>query len=596
MPPSLRFTVAMPRPTTHRFSVRLDVDGAEPGPLHLVFPTWIPGSYLIREFERHVEGMAAEDGEGHPLSLRKTAKNRWQVLVPDGGRFRATWQVFAREWTVRTCHLDEEHGFWNGTSLFPFLEGRLDLPAEVDVEPPPGWKLTTALPQRDDSGVRFQAANFDQLYDCPVEVGPHEVLSTWAGGKEVRIAFVGSGNEDRSTVLADTRTLLETQANFWGSLPYDRYTILFHLARGNARGGLEHMDSTTLNVDRWGFQPREKYLDVLGLISHEHFHVWNVKRLRPKAFVPYDYEEENLTTLLWVMEGWTAYYDNLLVRRSGLATEEEYLGLLAKDLKALEDTPGRLLQSAELSSWDAWIKLYRRDENTRNSTVSYYLKGSLVALCLDLLLRESTSDAISLDDVIRELYRRHALPHGRGIPEDGIQSLVEEMTNVSWQAFFDDHVRGTIELPIEASLKAVGLQSTRKDPVLKATMGIKAEEGRGGVKVGEVWSGRAADLGGIQVEDELIAWNGHRLENPASLSSRLRESKPGDGVELTLFRGDGIRTARVILGGDAGDFRILPREDATPAQIQRRLSWLGTRVTSPPLDSARTVVEPMEFP
>lgn len=573
----LRFHVSMPRPESHLFHVEMRTRGWGEPELTLVFPTWIPGSYLVREFERHVEGMECRGGDGRALPFRKVAKNRWRIDAREaGGTIEARFRVFAREWSVRTCHLDDSHAFWNGTGLFPFPLGHPGLPVDVEVEAPAGWGIATALePLPDGGGRTFRARDFDELYDSPFEVGPHEVREVAAAGRTVRVAFAGSGNEDRERLARDVGTIVETQAEMWGGLPYPRYTFIVHLGPAGSRGGLEHMDSSVLSVGRWDFQARDRYIDVLGLASHEHFHAWNVKRLRPAAFRRYDYETENHTRLLWLMEGVTSYYDNLLVRRAGLISTTEYLVLLARDLKALDETPGRRLQSLELASYDAWIKLYRRDEHTRNSTVSYYLKGSLLALCMDLLIRRGTAGRRSLDDVMRLLYRRHALPHGTGIPEDGVLPAVEEVSGGAWGEFFERYVAGTDELPVDEALAAAGLRLQRGDPkAAKASLGARLDDARGFARIAEVLAGGPADRAGLSAGDEVVAVDGLRIDG-ASLASRIAERKPGEQVALTLFRDDRLLERRVELGTQHGEYQVLPLEETTAEQRGLFAAWTG---------------------
>ncbi|MDQ3555663.1 MAG: M61 family peptidase, partial [Gemmatimonadota bacterium] len=311
----------MPEPHTHLLHVEMEVREAG-GPVELAMPVWTPGSYLVREFARNAHTFAAEDGAGGPLGWSKTDKTRWRVDAPRDGTLRVRYTVYAAELSVRTSHLDASHGYVNGASVFFYAEGRRDEPLELRVEPPAGWRTTTALPPGPEPET-FLAAGYDELADSPLEIGTHALLEWESGGVPHRYAVWGRGNLDPERLVADTRRIVDATRDFWGGLPYRDFTFILHLTAG-AAGGLEHRDSTTLLVDRWAFRGRP-YEETLALVTHEFFHVWNGKRIRPAPLGPFDYTRENYTRNLWVVEGVTTYYTDLLLRRAGLITPERYL-------------------------------------------------------------------------------------------------------------------------------------------------------------------------------------------------------------------------------------------------------------------------------
>jgi predicted metalloprotease with PDZ domain len=413
----MRYRLSMPEPHTHLFHVEAEVD-APGGDVELVFPVWTPGSYLVREYARHLEGLSASDGEGAPLPLERLDKHR--VLVRAGRAARAVvrYRVYANELTVRTAHLDGTHGYLNGAAVFPYVPGREKAPHLLEVRPPAGWRVATAL---EGGPETFTARDYDDLADSPLEIGEHRLVRFTALGRLHEIAIWGRGNVDEARLAGDARLVVETLAALVGGdgLPYERYVFIVHLA-DQRRGGLEHARSTTLHVHRMGFFPRETYEETLGLLAHELFHVWNVKRLRPAAFVPYDYAREQYTRLLWWFEGATSYYEHVALARAGILEPRRWLEALGKALTALERTPGAAKMSLEEASFLAWVKHYRPDENSPNSAVSYYLKGELVAFALDLELRRRGH---SLDDLLRSLHARHAL--GKASPSSHAGSAGE---------------------------------------------------------------------------------------------------------------------------------------------------------------------------
>ena len=396
----MRYRVSMQHPHSHLFEVEAVLADPGPSPV-LAMPVWTPGSYLVREFARHVEGIEADDGAGRKLPVVRLDKHRFRVEAGGAAQVRVRYRVYANELTVRTAHLDGTHGFWNGANLFLYAEGRVDEPVELTVEPPPGWRVATAM---DGGPTRFTARDYHELVDSPVEVGTHALATFEALGKRHEVAISGRGHVDLPRFAADLKKIVEHLGGLMGGLPYERYLFIVHLT-DKRRGGLEHERSTTLAVARTAFFPRESYEETLALAAHEFLHLWNVKRLRPAALRPYDYSREQYTRLLWWFEGVTSYYDRLTLVRTGLGEAKGWLKHLGEEWTGLSRQPGAGKMSLEEASLTAWVKYYRPDENSPNSAVSYYQKGELVALCLDLALRRAGG---SLDDLLRGLHARYA--------------------------------------------------------------------------------------------------------------------------------------------------------------------------------------------
>src|SRR5467141_891048 len=382
----ISFTVSMSKPWTHLLEVEMRVQVPAnlqvPNETNLVMPVWTPGSYLVREFERHVQDFAA-DANGRALDWTKVNKNTWRVKTGGARQWRATYRVYANELSVRTNELNSDHAFWNNAALLMYPEGRLESPSTLSVNPFGNWKVATGLPAVAGRPNSFRAENFDILYDSPVEVSNFKQLDFQVRGVAHRIVIDGEGNYDPERLRNEVRRIVEAEVSMFGGIPYHDYTFILHL-RSNTGGGLEHLNSTALGFRRFGFADEDGYRRFQSLVAHEFFHLWNVKRIRPDALGPFDYNQENYTKLLWVAEGITEYYSGLHVRRAGLMSEQEYLTEVSNRIESVQKTPGRLEMSAEEASFDAWIKFYRPDENAVNSQVSYYDKGALLGMLLDL--------------------------------------------------------------------------------------------------------------------------------------------------------------------------------------------------------------------
>ena len=579
--PGISYALAMPRPHTHLFEVTITIDGWNEPHVDMVMPSWTPGSYMIREYARHVQEFAAAV-DGLPARWTKTAKDSWRVETPSGGRVQATYRVYAHDLTVRTCHLDGTHGFANGAAVFLFVVGRAHEPLTLEITVPPRWQVATGLdPAGVGNGVcRFRARDYDELVDCPVECGTHRALEFEVDGIPHVIALWGRGNEDEGRLSEDTRAIVRAQRDFFGGLPYDRYAFIHHLAGG--RGGLEHRNSAVFLVDRFGFRPRASYERFLELVSHEFFHVWNVKRVRPDPLGPFDYRRENHTRQLWSMEGVTSYYEKRFVVAAGLYSKERFLERIAEEIAGLQAQPGRALQSLEQSSFDAWIKFYRPDENTGNASISYYQKGLLVALMLDLEIRALTARAKCLDDVVRHLARDASLECAGFAEPGGYLAAVEVVAGKqdgAFREFFERYVSGTVELDYDRALRHAGLCiAWSRGPVKEADpagwLGVVTRDDGRATVVTSVRSNGPAEAAGLYAGDELLAIDRQRVD-AARLTARLAEKPPGTTVTMTVFRRDELLEIPVALGeAPAETVTIVPIEGANAEQVALREGWL----------------------
>ena len=489
----------------------------------LRLPVWIPGSYLVREFSRHLQGLKCRQG-GRTLPCQQLDKAGWQLECDPAQALEVSYQVYAFDNSVRTAWLSDVRGFFNATSLCLMVHEQTDSPQSLELRRGPamrGWQVATGLePVRlDKDGFgHYMAANYDELADCPVEMGVFWSGQFNACGIPHRLVVAGAlPSMDGARLLRDTQKICETQIDFWHGeaglrpanlkkrVPFSRYVFMLH-AVDDSYGGLEHRNSTALIAARRDL-PRsgdaktsEGYTTLLGLISHEYFHTWNVKRLRPAQFARYDYAQENYTDLLWFFEGFTSYYDDLLLRRAGLIDDTTYVKLLGKTINQVAQTPGRRVQSVAQASFDAWIKYYRPDENTANATVSYYTKGALVALCLDLSLRAQGS--CTLDAIMRALWQRC---QGGPMSERDLLTVLSEVTGRNWAVEIKEWVHSTRELPIANLLTAQGLELHEDPAQLAQSLGLRAEDVGGSVKIKSVLAGGAAQAAGLMAGDEWLA-------------------------------------------------------------------------------------------
>jgi predicted metalloprotease with PDZ domain len=581
----IRYTLTFTDPASHLVEVEASFPTGGQPQVELVQPVWTPGSYKVRDYSRQVEGVRAESPGGNALPVVKTRKNRWSVTTWGAPRVHVGYRVYCREMTVRTNFVDASFALLNGAPTFLTLDEPGPRPHEVDVVLPGGWReIHTALAPSPQKGPHaFVAPDFATLVDSPIYCGSPETYPFEIAGVPHLLVDEGeAGVWDGPRAAADCVRIVEAAVRLWGGLPYPRYLVLNLVTE--AGGGLEHRDCTVLMTSRWKTRKRESYLEWLSLVAHEHFHAWNVKRLVPRELVRPDLEEENYTRSLWVAEGITSYYDDLLVHRAGLSTRDEYLRELAKTIRAAQKTPGRRTQTLADASFDTWIKFYQPDENTPNSAISYYVKGGTVAFLLDARIRRASDGARSLDDLLRAAWERFA--GERGYAPEEIEALAAEIAGEDLTAFFDRALRSTDELDFTEVLEWWGLrfadeakkpvEPTAIPPAEKAGwLGATTKADGGRLVVTEVRRGTPAHDAGLAPEDELLAIDDLRVP-PEKLGERLGMYRPGDGVELLVARRERLLRLDARLGEDPGEgWKLEVRPDASAEQKARLAAWLA---------------------
>jgi len=564
--PEISYTVSMSKPTSHLIEVEMRLRWASmPRMTELKMPVWTPGSYLIREYARHVQEFGAKSGSAM-LGWKKINKNTWQIDTNGAKDITLSYKVYANELTVRTNELNDEHLFFTPAAVIMYPKGQLAAPSTVKVVPFGNWKVATGLPAVAGAENTFRAPNYDILYDSPFEVSNFAEKRFTVLGKMHRYVVTGEGNYDLERIAVDTAKIIEEGAKIFGELPYEDYLFILNMRGG---GGLEHLNSTALQFDAWAFSNENAYNGFLGLVGHEYFHLWNVKRIRPDALGPFDYENENYTKLLWVAEGGTSYMESQILRRAGLTSPMQFLSGKASIIGSLYDQPGRFETSVEEASFDAWIKYYRTDENAVNNQISYYDKGELLNFLLDILIRSGSKGTKSLDDVMRYLYNEHYKKGKNFTPED-YQRICEMMAGSSLDDFFSKYVRGRDEIDYDPILNLVGLRLVAAVPESdKGWVGANLRTSGDSLTVRSVPFGTPAWHAGLNSDDEILAIDGFKASQ-RFLSVYMADKKAGDTVKVTVFRLGKLREIDLKLGRTpASGYSLRPVEN--PTDDQKRL-------------------------
>ncbi|MBO0359030.1 M61 family metallopeptidase [Hymenobacter sp. BT186] len=564
----------MPAPQTHYFEVGMTLNGFGKQYTDLKMPVWAPGSYLVREFARHVEAFEAKAG-GTTLRTEKINKNTWRVYHPKSKDFTVRYNVYAYELSVRTSFLDAAHGYVNGTSVFMYPADGKALASTLQVQPASGWAQVSTSLKPAGGQFTYTSSSYDELADSPIEIGNHKVLSFEANGTPHTVAMFGSARYDETKLLNDMKRVCEEAHRVVGKNPLDRYVFIVHnIERGT--GGLEHLYSTTLSVSRNAYTTDAGYKGFLGLVAHEYFHLWNVKRIRPVALGPFDYDNENYTHMLWVSEGGTSYFGDLIVHRAGFVSPDDYLASTSAGITQVENTPGNKVQSAAESSFDAWIKGYRPNENSNNTGISYYNKGELIGAMLDLMIINETKGQKHLDDVMRYLYDEYYVQKKRGFTDEEYQAAVAKVAGRRFDDFFRRYVYGTEMLPYDTVLGYAGLKLSKAPVSSDAALGATVSTAGGKLTVTSTQRNGSAWEGGLNVNDELLALDGNRLTDDPN--KQLASRPAGTQVKMTVSRDGQLKELTFpLLASTAVRYRIEQAANPTPEQQTVLNKWLSIR-------------------
>jgi predicted metalloprotease with PDZ domain len=599
-PMQFSYSVAFPQPHTHFYEITFTLGNVTATQLDLSMPTWTPGSYLQREYARHVQDLAASDEGGQALRWEKVDKATWRIQTnsSDGKprNLKVFYRVYANELATQTSHLDATHAYFNGATLFMYVAnapGAKEQPYKVKFElagATANWRISSPLALAPDANGFFTAPNYDVLVDSPAEIGTHQLLEFTVRGKPHRVALWPRLPEDSGIsaqqLAGDLTKIVEEGAQIFGGLPYEHYLFIVHVQPGIG-GGTEHLNSNVSMTTPAAFKSRRRYQDFLSLESHEYFHCWNVKRIRPHVLGPFDYQRENYTRNLWVAEGFTSYYGDLLLRRAGLLSAHAYLEQWGQLIAGYRQTPGRFKQSATTASFDAWIKHYRPDENSPNTAMSYYTKGEILGLLFDLEIRSRSNGARSLDDVMRLLLENYGLPKP-GFTDAELKAAFEKVAGADLTDFFQRYVYGMDEIDFERYWRFLGMQMIGAYTNLYPTLGSQGKKpGTLGLRtrtssdrvvgnvlapvgdrviISNVLAGLPAYEAGLNAGDELVALNGQKID-AGNVAERLAELREGQSVHLTVFRRERLLSFTVTAALKRFDtYTLTPLKELTAEQ------------------------------
>ncbi len=573
----ISYTVSFPNPATHYIQVEMQLEAHKGDSVDIKMPVWIPGSYMVREFSRFVEGFEAKGENQQVLPFRKVRKNVWRVYSKSTSKVKISYSVYAFELSVRTSFVNSEFAFMNGAALFMYVDEFKDQPAIITYQPPVSWNIiSSALPMQEHNKWVLKAENYDRLADSPVAIGNFDVIDFDYKGIPHHVTMIGKANYDIEKIKNDFYKLVDECTGIFGENPNKDYTF-FVINTDASGGGLEHLNSATLMVYRTAYDSESGYQSLLNLATHEYFHLWNVKRIRPIELGPFDYENEVYSNLIWFFEGITSYYDDYLVYKFGHTSEEDYLTSIVNNIQNLENNPGAKIQSLSAASFDAWIIYYRPTENSKNSSVSYYTKGNIIASLLDLDILNSTNGEKSLDDVMYFLYHEYYKKLNRGITQEDLIVAFEKVAGKDYHDFFKRYIDGTEELPYEQMFSYAGFSLHRKDGMRTQPgyLGASFKQLGNRITVSFVERNAAAWEQGLNVNDEVVSIDEH---DPNTIKDYLSTKLPGDTIQIKLIRFGLPQAITIILGeATAKEYELIKVKKPTKAQEKISKKWLGRK-------------------
>jgi len=570
----ISYTLKMPRPQNHYFQVEMQVEQVKQKTATVKLPVWAPGSYLVREFSRHLNQVKAYSLQGAALPVIKKTKNTWEVDLKGQTAFVLKYEVYAFELSVRTSFLDETHGFVSGPSMFMYLDGHKETGGELLVQPHASFKrISTGLTQKSEvkqgNNQTFSFETYDQLVDCPIEIGNQYEFDFEAAGVKHTVAMYGEGNFDPERLKEDMAKIVEEETKVVGVNPNKRYVFIVHNVVGGD-GGLEHCNSSVLSVDRWTYDGGN-YINFLNLVAHEYFHLWNVKRIRPIELGPFNYDQEVYTNYLWVMEGFTSYYDELILRRCGFYTQEEMLKKIQIAVNYVESSVGARVQPVAHASFDAWIKAYRPNENSSNTTMTYYSRGMIIASVLDAMIIKQSNGKECLDHLMKDLYETYYVGKNRGFSDTEFKECLSKHTGQDMTAFFQKYIDGTEVIPYSMYFLPLGVEVSDVG-VVKPVFGANVTEEGGKVIIKSIRANSSAEDAGLSVNDEVIACMNYRVDKPM-LDALMNGAAVGDEFELTISRDQLMRKVMVKITGQKRSTFIFTNRH-TDASLPLYSYWL----------------------
>ena len=599
---NIQYTVDLFNPHAHIFKVTLEINSPDKTGQILSLPAWIPGSYMIRDFAKNIISVNAQSNKKN-VKLEKTDKSTWKAEIVNAPLV-IEYQVYAWDLSVRSAHFDMNHAFFNGTSMFLMPHGFENEAVTVNIKNSQNtnyssWHVTTSLIKKDvsESGFgTYQANNYDELIDHPVEIGTHSEFNFSVENTNHKMALTGIHRANEERLKQDLTKICQTHCTMFGELPELKEYIFLTMVTGNGYGGLEHRSSTSLMCSRDDLplttepdEPEEKYRNFLGLCSHEYFHTWNIKRIKPEGFLPYNLATETYTRQLWAFEGITSYYDELALVRSGVISLTSYLELIGQAITRVLRGKGRFNQSIAESSFEAWTKFYKQDESAPNTIVSYYAKGALLALCLDLTIRKYSKGKKSLDDVMRYLWNNYG-KKSIGLKEGEIENIVSKVSGTDLKEFFTQYLYGTEDLPLEELLSEAGIKfnlrattsvddkggkaSSDKNQHNPVSIGARFTDNITGAKITQVFSQESAEQAGLSAGDIIIAINNIQVTK-STIVRIINSYSVGDEIIIHAFRRDELIIFKLTLqAAELTTCYLLIDDKPNVEQKEKQEKWL----------------------
>lgn len=574
--PDISYSVAIPQPHTHLFQIEMTVRGAAGPEFDLSMPVWTPGSYLVREYARQVEQFAVTDHAGNRLPWRKIDKNTWRVSIGAATDLRVSYAVYGRENGIRFSYVNADHGHILGINLFMFADGHIDRPVSLKLDLPAGWRVSNGCFPDPTDPTLFRFPNYHELVDSPMLIGTHKEYSFSVDSVPHVVAMVGETDADLDAYVANCRKIVEAGRAMMGSFPYRKYCFILRFGGGG--GGLEHANGTTMGTGRWGMNTEKALTRLSGLTAHEFFHAWNVKYVKPRELVPYDYDREMYTDALWFYEGATSWFAGKLMLKAELIGITDFFAEIASSIGSYRATPGRAAQSAVEASFDTWIKQYRQDENFSNAQVSYYEKGELLAMILDLEILQRTGGRAGLDEVMRTMYAETQAGRG-GFSTREIADISGRIAGSSMDEFFERFVFGVEEIPFEQYLEFAGYHLAPSDPLSKRDnkggfLGASVDERGSRPEITRIVRESPAWQSGLEYGDEPIAIDGVRTPTVEEFERQLKRHEPGAQVQILVARAGMMRQFTVTLAEHPQPvYQILPHKQPTAVQTAIRTNW-----------------------
>ncbi|MGY4536000.1 putative metalloprotease with PDZ domain [Mucilaginibacter sp. UYNi724] len=564
----ISYKVSFPEAQAHYVDVEMTISGLAQPSLEVKMPVWAPGSYLVREFAKNIESLSVS-ANGKVVSAPKINKNTWKINTTGLTSVTVKYKVYAFELSVRTSFIDVSHAFLSTTGIFLFPKGMLAQPSTITIKPYKDWnKVSTSLEMVNGDAFTRTAPSYDILYDSPLEIGTQDVFDFDVANTHYEVAMYGGGNYDKERLKKDMAKIIEAEAAVFGENPNKHYTFIVHNKLRNG-GGLEHLSSTVLGASRDGYTNERTYHGFLGLVAHEHFHLWNVKRLRPIALGPFDYDNENYTTNLWIAEGFTAYYQNIILRYADLSNTETFLGDMVSDINTVENQPGTKVQPLSESSFDAWIKSYRPNENSYNTGISYYDKGAVIGMLLDLEIINNSDGKYSLNDVMKYMYDTYYKGKKRGYTDAEFKAGFEKFAGKNLNDFYAQYINGLSAIKYDKYLDYAGYKlADEMASTNNADLGVAVNTRN---IITTVFRDGAGWVDGLNVGDQITNID----DTPVTDISAIKGKKVGDKIVVTVSRdGQAVKIPVTLKRNDNVKYTITELPNATPQQLAVRKKWL----------------------